>query len=292
MTESPAELAECPPAPTARVVQTSVSVDGIWLQTTTATPVAVTDSSPLVVTLGILATLDRFEVQRFQMLADLLGRPVVALDTPGWSMGQAALPRRVREQLSTGGFAWLARLQADALCGAHPRSCEQRPSVLGYSLGASSGSALAVELADRSAELRGLTLVEPVALQRQNLAELGWRNVSDARHSGRYAAQSKGIDWAVAPTPPRTVPRIGLGHMVWAISRGGLPATLSTLPREVPIELISGGASSLSPPDRVAELARDLRKDGHTVATHLVPDAHHALWNSLPHVAAVAKHIL
>jgi len=278
-----------PHDPVAAVERRDVWVDGVALAVVTATPEQVDDPAPLVVTLGILARLDDFEVQRFALLADLLGRPVVAVDTPGWVIGRGSLSGRVRRELRARDFTGLAALMADALVRAGPSLVTGELSVLGYSLGASTGSALAVELAARGAVVRAVDLVEPVAVRSQTMAELTWRNLADARHSGRYLAGNTDLEWAAGGRGDRVlINPVDIGLFAWAISRGGIRASLEELPMAVPIMIISGERSSLSPRRAVHRLAHQLAVPGRTVSVHVVPDAHHALWNSLTHVADIA----
>src|SRR5690606_23287031 len=95
--------------PADRVVLTrdETWVDGLRRGTTMVTPTTAHDPAPVVVTLGIMARLDTFEEQRFRLLADRLNRPVIAIDTPGWTMGGGSLPPRVRAKLRSGEFDWL-----------------------------------------------------------------------------------------------------------------------------------------------------------------------------------------
>jgi len=279
--------------PTVTVTRHEVEREGLRLGTVTVQPVHATTPSPLVVTLGIMAHLEGMEVQRFRLLADRLQRPVIALDTPGWTRKGGALPTQVRHRLRQGGFDWLGGLLGDVLLEIHPEILVGSPSVLGYSLGASTGSALAADLHHRGARLQGLTLVEPVAVREQSLVELAWRNLSDARHSRRYHVESSDVAWATGPIGGRPVPRgLDLGLLIWAISRGQIPQTLHALPVDVPIMIISGDRSTLSPLFAVRRLVTALRRQGRPVDHHVVHGAHHALWNSLPHVARLADLIV
>lgn len=279
--------------PTVTVTRHEVVRDGLRLGTVTVHPANATSDSPLVVTLGIMAHLEGMEVQRFRMLADQLQRPVIALDTPGWTRRGGALPSQIRARLRSGGFDWLGGLLGDVLLEINPEVLAAPLSVLGYSLGASTGSALAADLHHRGATLRGLTLVEPVAVREQSLVELAWRNLNDARHSRRYSVESSDVAWAAGPVGTRPVPRgLDLGLLVWAISRGQIPQTLHALPVEVPLMIISGDRSTLSPLFAMRRLVTTLRRQGRPVDHHVVHGAHHALWNSLPHVARIADLII
>lgn len=282
-----------PDGPDVRVHRHEVLLEGMRLGTLTVTPDGPHDPSPLIVTLGIMAHLNLAEEQRFWLLADRLRRPVVAIDTPGWTVRGGALPPAVRTRLRHGGFDWLARVLSDVVVEANPGILDSSPSVLGYSLGASTGSALAADLAQRGARLRGLTLVEPVAIRRQSLVELGWRNLRDARHSHQYAVENNDVAWAATRTHRIPLPRaVELSLLVWAISRGGIPQTVRSLPIDVPIMIISGGSSTLSPMPAMHRLAFQLRGQGRSVDQHVVAGAHHALWNSLPQVDQVVARIL
>lgn len=282
-----------PNGPQVTVRRHEVLLDGLRLGTVTVTPIGPHDPSPLIVTLGIMAHLEITEEQRCWLLADRLKRPVVAIDTPGWTVRGGALPTAVRARLRRGGFDWLARMLGAVVIEANPDIIDLSPSVLGYSLGASTGSALASDLANRGAHLRGLTLVEPVAVRRQSLVELGWRNLRDARHSHRYAVENTDVAWAHRASSRPPVPRaVELGLLVWAISRGQIPQTVRSLPVDTPIMIISGERSTLAPMPAMHRLAIHLRRQGRTVEQHIVPDAHHALWNSLAQVDQIVERIV
>ena len=281
------------PGSRVRVARDEVWVDGLRLGTTTVTPTGEHDSSPIIVTLGILAKLDTFEEQRFWLLADRLRRPVIALDTPGWTVRGGGLPHQVRRRLRRGGFDWLAHLLGDVVLRTNPGVLDLAPSVVGYSLGASTGSALAADITARGADLRGLSLIEPVAVRRQSLVELAWRNLRDARHSHRYAVENKDLAWAVSSGSRLPWPRaIELSLLVWAISRGHIPETVAGLPAKIPVTLVSGERSTLAPLPAIDRLAIGLRRSGHPVDQHTIPDAHHALWNSLAVVDRIADWIV
>lgn len=293
MTTTPSMQASMPDGPQVTVRRHEVVLEGLRLGTLTVTPHGPHDPSPIIVTLGIMAHLDISEEQRFWLLADRLRRPVVAIDTPGWTRRGGALPASVRARLRRGGFDWLARMLGTVVVEANPGVLDARPSVLGYSLGASTGSALASDLTARGARLRGLTLVEPVAVRRQSLVELGWRNLRDARHNRRYAVENNDVAWACPAVSRPPVPRaIELGLLVWAISRGQIPQTVRSLPPSTPIMIISGELSTLAPISAMHRLVVQLRRQGRPVHQCVVPDAHHALWNSLPQVDQVVERIL
>lgn len=282
-----------PNGPQVTVRRHEVLLEDLRLGTVTVTPVGPHDPSPVIVTLGIMAHLDISEEQRFWLLADRLKRPVVAIDTPGWTVRGGALPTAVRARLRRGGFDWLARMLGTVIVEANPGVLDTSPSVLGYSLGASTGSALASDLTNRGARLRGLTLVEPVAVRRQSLVELGWRNLSDARHSRRYAVENNDVAWADPGNSRLPIPRaIELTLLVWAISRGEIPQTIHSLPANVPIMIISGERSTLSPMPAMHRLVIQLRRQGRAVDQHIVPGAHHALWNSLAQVDQIVERIV
>lgn len=283
-----------PTDPTDRVSLTrnEVWVDGLRLATTTVTPTVDHDRSPLVVTLGIMARLDAFEEQRFRLLADRLNRPVIAIDTPGWTRGGGTLPSQVRARLRSGGFDWLAHLLRHALRRAEPGITDLTPSILGYSLGASTASALAHELVASGGQLRGVTLVEPVAIRRQTMPELTVRNLLDARHVRRYAMTNNQFPWAVTSAGPGPLPRATeLLLLARAISHGQILHSLQSLPTEVPVVLVSGEHSTLVPKRAVSRFATTLQHPGRRVDQLIVPEAHHALWNSLPVVDRITDWI-
>lgn len=290
-----------PPEDQPRLNHRMLTLDGLRIGAVQIHPVRAEVTSPLVATLGIIAHLDSFEVTRFQLLSQLLSRPVIALETPGWMLRRGALPSPIRNELRRGHFARFADLLTRSLLELDPQLIRRGPSVLGYSLGASTAAALAADLAAHGARLRGLTLVEPVAIRKQSIAELTWRNVRDALHSHHYSLPGEPEADGATPSPPavsnpwraRPLPRaLALGRLVLAMSRGRIPQTLATVPTEVPLMIISGGASMLAPDAAVRRLMIQLQQQGRSVNHHVVDGAHHALWNSESVVRDVAEHIL
>ncbi|MFX4271444.1 hypothetical protein ACQBAR_12630 [Propionibacteriaceae bacterium Y1685] len=278
------------PEPTAHIHHHTIRRNGLLLGVCTITP-ARTSRPPMIMTLGILARLDPFEVQRFRLLADLLQRQIIALETPGWMRPGQRLPASARQALTHGDFTEMAELMVAALDEAVPGLTDQTVSLLGYSLGASTGSAIAATLAARGTTLERITLVEPVATGRQSLVGLGLRNTADGVRNRRYLKESKQVEWAARSTPVRMVRRgwVDLGLFTWALSRGGIQKSLNSIDTSVGVKIITGERSRMAGGRATEELVEQLRSTGRSVEWDTIADSHHGLWLSLPRVAEVAR---
>ncbi|WP_026926198.1 alpha/beta fold hydrolase [Granulicoccus phenolivorans] len=250
---------------------------------------------PLIATLGIMAELNDFEVARYRYLASLQRRPVLVLDTPGWlaSQGQST---RSWSSLRRGSFAKVADDMYAALKQAAPEFLDEPVSVIGYSMGCSSGSALAWRLAKAAIPVRAVTLVEPVAIEKTDVIRLGVRNGRENLRLGRHLA-----DNADLVDVPRSEPTVvsdpaawtTLAHLVWALSRAEMPHVLGKLTalNHPAYTLIHGGSSRLAPAGAVTRLAEHLRKGGSPVQVVTVPKGRHGLWQSFPVVETLSPFI-
>lgn len=250
----------------------------------------------LISTLGAFSRLDPFETDRYQRLAAAQHRQVAVVETPGWTKG-TRLGRTAREQLRTGNFHAIGTSMGEAVVSAAHLEPGAEVSVLGYSMGCSTATAMALWYAENGLRVRHLTLVEPVALVAMNPTELVARNTWEGLFARRHLQENHHL--AEIPTP-------SLAHLgdrrrlpdplrlIWALSRGRLAEAVCEVALACPglaVTLIRGGSSRLVDHRAVRALAASLRELGATVDTRIVVGGHHALWHSRPTVGRLAEAI-
>lgn len=179
----------------------------------------------LVSTLGAFSRLDPFETDRYQRLAALQERRIAIVETPGWTKG-TKLDRIARAELRAGRFTSIGRAMGESaatVVGLEPGS---EASVLGYSLGCSTATAMAAWFVDRGIRLRHLTLVEPVALTPRTPSRLVAVNTWEGLFSARHLRENRALD----DLPKSSAANFGDTrrlpdplHLLWALSRGRLP---------------------------------------------------------------------
>lgn len=250
---------------------------------------------PLIATLGIMAELNEFEIARYRYLAALQQRPVIVLDTPGWlaTQGQSA---RSWSSLRRGSFAKVADDMYAALKQAVPEKLDGPVSLLGYSMGCSSGSALAWRLAKAAIPVAAVTLVEPVAIEKTDIIRLGVRNSRENLRLGRHLAENDelvDIPRSAATVVSDPAAWTTLAHLAWALTRAEMPHVLGKLTalNHPAYTLIHGGSSRLAPTAAVTRLAEHLRKGGSPVQIISVPNGRHGLWQSFPLVEKLSPFI-
>lgn len=254
------------------------------------------DQPPLVSTLGAFSRLDPFETDRYQRLAALQHRRIAVVETPGWTKG-TRLDRIALAELRRGEFGAIGRRMGESAATVAGLERGSPVSVLGYSMGCSTATAMATWFADQGIGVRHLTLVEPVALTARRPAVLMACNTWEGVFSAKHLRENRGV--AEIPTPSaaswgdrRRLPEPL--HLLWALSRGRLAEQVTGLARRTPglgVTLIRGGASRLVSRTAVQDLAAALRAAGTTVDVRVVTGAHHALWHSRPMVGQLADAI-
>lgn len=250
----------------------------------------------LVSTLGAFSRLDPFETDRYQRLAALQERRIAIVETPGWTKG-TKLDRIARAELRAGRFTSIGRAMGESaatVVGLEPGS---EASVLGYSLGCSTATAMAAWFVDRGIRLRHLTLVEPVALTPRTPSRLVAVNTWEGLFSARHLRENRALD----DLPKSSAANFGDTrrlpdplHLLWALSRGRLPEQVTALARRTPglgVTLIRGGSSQLVRKKDIRALGAVLRALGADVELRVVTGAHHALWHSRPMVGRLAEAI-
>lgn len=255
------------------------------------------DAQPtLVSTLGAFSRLDPFETDRYQRLAALQGRRIAIVETPGWTKG-TRLDRAARVELRSGGFTSIGRAMGESVTSVTGLGAGADVSVLGYSLGCSTATAMASWFVDEGLRLRHLTLVEPVAVTPRTPSRLVAVNTWEGLFSGKHLRENR----TLTDLPKSSVLNLGDHrrfpeplHLLWALSRGRLPEQVTALARAMPglgVTLIRGGSSQLVNKNDVRALGAVLRSLGADVELRVVSGAHHALWHSRPMVGRLAEAI-
>ncbi|WP_432558272.1 hypothetical protein [Granulicoccus sp. GXG6511] len=250
----------------------------------------------LVSTLGAFSRLDPFETDRYQRLAALQHRRIAIVETPGWTKG-TKLDRTAREELRKGHFAGVGRSMGQAVAAVADLDTGSPVSVLGYSMGCSTATAMAHWFAREGVPVCHLTLVEPVAITPRHPSVLFARNSWEGLFSAKHLRENHGL--AEIPTPSlaswgdrRRIPEPL--HLLWALSRGRLAEQVTALARSAPglaITLIHGSASRLVSKKDLRRLSAALLGLGVRVQVQTVGGAHHALWHSRPTVDRLAQAI-
>lgn len=255
------------------------------------------DAQPtLVSTLGAFSKLDPFETDRYQRLAALQQRRIAIVETPGWTKG-TSLDRLARQELRAGQFTSIGRAMGESVAAVVDLETGSDVSVLGYSLGCSTATAMATWFVEQGLRLRHLTLVEPVALTPRTpsrlLAVNTWEGLFSAKHLRENRALAeipKSSTWSFGDRRRLPEPL----HLLWALSRGRLPEQVTALARSTPglgVTLIRGGSSQLVRKEDVRALGAVLRGLGADVELRVVTGAHHSLWHSRPMVGRLAEAI-
>jgi pimeloyl-ACP methyl ester carboxylesterase len=244
------------------------------------------EGETVVVTLGFRACVEPYEMQRFRLIASTLRARLVVVETPGFGLRGSDLTRAERRALRHGDFGPLAsRMFAAAtqVAGAEPTA------LLGYSLGASTGAAMA-----RVAPLRTVVLVEPVALKRWRVPALVSATRREDRFVPSFLDENGTIADAVAPwdrRPGTAAPatrKSALLLLANALRRSSLAGDLQTaVPRLRRVVFVRGESTLLSPRRELLVLAGSLSDRG--VPVRVLPvEGGHGFWQSLPRVGALA----
>lgn len=250
----------------------------------------------LVSTLGAFSRLDPFETDRYQRLAALQRRRIAIVETPGWTKGTRLDPI-AREELRKGSFTAVGRFMGESVTAVAELNAGEPVSLLGYSMGCSTATAMAAWFTDQGFCVRHLTLVEPVAITPRNPSVLFARNSWEGLFSVKHLRENHGIHEIPSPSQASWGDRRRLPeplHLLWALSRGRLAEQVCALARQAPdlaVSLIHGGASRLVSTRDLQALADVLLGLGVRVQVQTVDGAHHALWHSRPTVGQLAQAI-
>ncbi|CAM5562521.1 hypothetical protein [Streptomyces avidinii] len=269
------------------------------------------DDPTFVVAQGFLAFVEPFEMQRFQVIAPALRARLVVVETPGAGFAASRLLPAERRALLRGDFTVLARRMLRAATEYTASLDTADPpgplGVLGYSLGASLATAMAVVSAGTTAHppVESVVLVEPVALRRWSAAGL----IAAVRHENRlvqpYLDRTATVPGAVRPLharpeeSPTTRRRADLLLLGNALRAARLTDDLKTAahrwereptPRPHRLIVVRGDGSTLSPRQQNHDLVAAAERHGITARLVGVPGPH-AFWQSLPAVAAAATQL-
>lgn len=249
----------------------------------------------VLVFMGFLACVEPFELGRFALFAREWDAQVTVVDTPGYGHTRATLTWPERRGLLCGDFTRVARRMVQTAQKVRPGLRQGPVTVLGYSMGASLACAAAAD--HGLLQVADMVLVEPVAIRRWNPIGLIAAVRSEDQVLDDYLSRNDEFPGAVVPAaqrgdplPSRFLPdQALLGH---AIGRGLITRDLlrANTVQSFPVQIAHGRQSLLSRTDDVQRLVAQCQSAGMDV--HDVPVAgRHALWHSLPDVAALAREL-
>lgn len=273
----------------------TVSTDGGPLPVAVVTPATV--DRTFVVAMGYGARLDEFELQRFRLLAPLLRGRLVVVQTPGHGADASRLtPRERWALLARSDFRPVARRMLQAATTAEPSVCSARTAVLGYSLGASLGTAIASVLREGTGTpVPLLVLVEPVAGRPWRPLDLAGATRAEDGLVDDALAQNDDVAGAVGPPDRRPEPstpdhhRVDLLLLANALRAGRLGAQV-VASGATHVVVVRGKDSRLSLPAAVADVVDAARSAGRRV-DELTMHGTHALWHSLPSVRRLGRFV-
>lgn len=240
------------------------------LPITRITPPVPGDGPPLVATLGAFAV-GADELDRYRGIAASQRRTVLLVETPGWHPDHAPLTARARRDLAGGKFAGVAAQQWRAV---EALLAEGPVSLIGYSLGASTATAIATLLTELGRPPSHLSLIEPVAIEVIDPLTLLRRNRWEARHTTSAGSQPR-KGW---PTPLGRH-QLDMALLVWGLTRAGLRRELPALAAAgVPITLLRGAGSRLCPSGPFADLVTGAVATTGSLRSRVYAGRNHSLW--------------
>lgn len=268
-----------PEATAERVEVVRVNVEGLPI--TRITP-PVSDGRPtLVATLGAFAVAAD-EQDRYHRLAASQRRTVLLVETPGWHPDHAPLTARARRDLLGGDFSGVAAQQWAAVA---QLEFDEPVSLVGYSLGASTATAMAGLLTHLGRPPTHLSLVEPVAIEAITPLTLLRRNRWEAHHSDSSRSQRR-KGW---PTPVGTH-QLDMALLAWGLTRGGLCRELPALAAAgVPLTLLRGAGSRLCPSAAFADLVTAAAATGGRLRSRVYAGRNHSLWQGAAPLAGLTE---
>ena len=235
---------------------------------------------------GFNTPLGPWEAAKCRMLAHSFGQQVLLVEIPGLSHYGDPLPVAVRNTMLRGEVGAWADLLVDYQLAALESLGHAVPAtvdVLGYSTGCSLGVAALRHWQER-ADVRSVTLVEPVSTMSRSLLKLEIHNMADGlRQPATYATNHR-HDWVMRTRRrQQREPRVRYGPadlvgLAQVLARPHLPGDLP-LDGSVAVNLVRGERSDLCDRqsfDALHEAAPDV---GVTVD---VAGFGHPLWHSFP----------
>jgi pimeloyl-ACP methyl ester carboxylesterase len=234
---------------------------------------------------GFGARLDGFEVQRYRLIAATLEVRLAVVGWPRtwrnerlrageWTAALAGRYGRLGHRMLAAGHGVLGTVATDPV------------HLLGYSL----GSSVVASIAAAGPAAVTVSVIEPVALRHWSPPRLLAAVRAEDEVAGYALAETAGVDGAVEPSPLS----MSLADLTLAagLCRGTLNRDLlrSAQAWGTPLVLVRGASSRLCPADDIARLAEQVRSAGTRVDVVEVAGTH-AMWHSLPRVAALARRL-
>lgn len=244
---------------------------------------------------GFRSWVEPFEMQRFALIATILRARLVVVETPGLGLAGSRLSAPEYRGLRGGNFGPLGARMFEAATALLDDLDDGRLSFLGYSMGASTATAMACNAAAQGWAIDALVLVEPVGLRRWTLPVLLGTAWHQRRHDRGYLSANDtvpgatpcGTDRGDRPATNRKIDQLALGA---ALRHGGvaedLRAALSDSHRAI---LVTGDKSTL-PGDECVRTVAALQEQ-RSVVHHMTVPGHHGFWHSLPAVADMARRL-
>lgn len=235
---------------------------------------------------GFNTPLGPWESAKCRMLAESFGRPVLLVEIPGMSHYGDPLPAAVRRTMLGGKVQDWADLMVDYQLAALESLGHPMPAsidVLGYSAGCSLGVAALGHWQQR-AEVRSVTLVEPVATRPRNLVTLELHNAVDVLRQPASYATNHGHDWVMrARRRQLREPWVRYGPadllaIAQVLAQPQLPGALP-LDGSIAVNLVRGERSDLCEAASFDALHDQAPAVGVTVD---VQGFGHPLWHSFP----------
>lgn len=271
--------------------------------------VAVVDAGPVprrtfIAAMGYAASIEPFELQRFRLMATELDARLVVVETPGCGLpGSSLTPRERWVLLSRSSFAPVATRMLDAVLAVVPDLLDdglledRALGVIGYSLGSSTGTAIATEVRRRTGlPVDRLVLVEPVAGRRWAVRGLlaATREedaLVDAALNSNHVVEGAIEPWDRRgdgyPAPSRN--ELDLALLANALRTGRLPRHVAATGAKR-VAVIRGDESRLALASGCEAIVQAARGAGAAVES-FVMDGTHGLWHSLPSVRELCSFI-
>ncbi|HEV3136663.1 MAG TPA: alpha/beta fold hydrolase [Pirellulales bacterium] len=247
----------------------------------------------LLLFMGLSACVEQYELRRLTLLAAAWNAQLTVVDVPGYGYGGARLTSTERRGLRRGDFSAVARRMVHTAQQHHPTLRQDPVTVVGYSMGASLACAAAAD--PGLLRITAMVLVEPVAMRRWSLPRLIRSVHSENATINDYLEKNRDFSDAMLPPERRNAElpqrsRGDLTHLGFAISRGHLISDLlrANLIQQFPVEIVHGMDSQLSQAADIARMRTICRRAGINILDVSVA-GRHALWHSLPDVAALAR---
>lgn len=240
---------------------------------------------------GFNTPLGPWEAAKCRMLAASFDEPVLLTEIPGMSRFGDALPGRVRKRMLRGDIEAWTDLMVDyqlAALDALGRPRPERVDLIGYSTGCSLAVA-ALRHWREVADVRSMTLIEPVATLPRNLLTLELHNLADVLRQPASFATNHAHDWVMRARrrqlrePWVRYGPVDLVAIAQVLAQPHLPGDLP-LDGSLAINLVRGERSDLCRRETFQMLHEGAPEAGVTVE---VTGLGHPLWHSFPVLDAV-----